>query len=76
MAPRPPRMLVPPTTTAAIGGKTTSPSPSPAIAVPVREIRIAPATPAAKPLNANAPTRTARVLMPDSRAASALPPVA
>jgi hypothetical protein len=46
------------------------------MAVPVLEISTAPATPAAKPLNAKAPTRTARVLIPDSRAASALPPVA
>ena len=75
MAPRPPITLVPPTTTAAKAPKTTS-MPLPAWPVAVRETTIAPPMPAASPLKVKAATFIARVLMPDSRAASGLPPTA
>jgi hypothetical protein len=75
MAPRPPMTLVPPTTTAAKAPKTTS-MPLPACPVAVRETTIAPPMPAASPLKVKAATFIARVLMPDSRAASGLPPTA
>ena len=42
----------------------------------MRETTIAPPMPAAKPLKVKAATFIARVLMPDSRAASGLPPIA
>ncbi len=74
-APSPPRMLVPPITTAAIA-VSSSRVPRLACAEPARVAMTSPAVPAQAPLTANTATRTGPVLMPDSRAASALPPTA
>lgn len=75
IAPSPPAMLVPPMTTAAIAVSSIK-LPASAYPVETREEAIKPASPAAKPLRPKVRARIQPTRIPESRAASGLPPTA
>src|SRR5918992_1086281 len=73
--PLPPARLAPPITHAAIASSSKA-TPTLGCAIPTREARITPASPAQKPLMTYASTRWRGTLIPASRTASLLPPIA
>ena len=71
----PPLIAVPPMTTAAIAS-ISMPSPAVGCALPARPVRTSAATAQHTPISAYTPLVTQKVLMPETRAVSGLPPMA